>query len=219
VIEYILILLKENPLDKGKGCEKLNHEYIPKDYQAIFLDLEDRNVTVGPVIQKYPLLQLYFRGIFGVNARADIFLYLLWERKGNSNRIAREIYFDQKIVYRILKKWVMAGFIREEALKKETLYFLKSGQDLAGNIKFRGGYVNWCRLFYFFSRLLTFTETEPWADDVYLLSSLFRDIGEEAGVIGRYFNIMVPEANLYKGEDFFPPFASALLKILSKINE
>ena len=42
---------------------------------------------------------------------------------------------------------------------------------------------------------------------------------DEAGVIGRYFNITVPEANLYKGEELFSPFASALLKILNKINE
>ena len=62
-------------------------------------------------------------------------------------------------------------------------------------------------------------ETEPWAEDIYLLSSLFRNIWEEANVIGSYFNIMVPDARLYKGEEFFPPFAATLLKILDKINE
>ena len=147
-----------------------------------------------------------------------IFLYLFLEGKGNSNRIAREIYYDQKIVYRILKKWAASGFIREETGKKETLYFLKTGRDLVRNIKPRGNFVNWCRVFYFFSRLLTFTETAPWAEDRYLLSSLFRDAAEEAGVIGSYFNIALPEGNLYRGEDLFSPFASALLKMLDKIN-
>jgi DNA-binding MarR family transcriptional regulator len=216
-IEFVLGLLKDRV--GGKGLEKINEETIPEDYKSVLLKLEDRNVTAAPVIQKYPLLQLYFRGIFGINARAEIFLYLLLEGKGNSNGIAREIYYDQKIVYRILKRWAAAGFIREETGKKETLYFLKNGRNLAKNIKPRGHYVNWCKVFYLFSRLLTFAHTEPWAEDRYLLSSLFRDVSEEAGVLGRYFDRVFPGGNLYEGEDFFPPFASAVLQILDKIND
>lgn len=216
LIEYISGILKDGCV--SKDLERLNEENISGDYKNVLLSLENRDVTVEPLIQKYPLLQLYFRGIFGVNARTEIFLYLLLEGKGNSNRIAREIYYDQKNVYRILKRWAMAGFLGEETRKKETIYFLKSGRELAGDIKPRGNYINWCRVFYFFSRLLIAAGTEPWAGDTYLLSSLFRDVSEEAGVIGRYFNVPLPEDNLYKGEEFFSPFASALLEILERIN-
>ncbi len=217
LIECICVLLTSNT--PAKVFEKLNEEHIPVDYKNIISRLEDREVTVEPVIQKYPLLQLYFRGIFGINARVEILLYLAFEEKGNSNQIAREIYYDQKIVYRVLKRWTASGFTREEIQKKETLYFLKTGRELAKKIKRRGHYVNWCRVFYFLSRLLTFVSTEPWAEDTYLLSSLFRDVSEEAERIGRYFNIMLLEKNLFKGEDFFSPFAAGLLKMVKKINK
>lgn len=101
----------------------------------------------------------------------------------------------------------------------ETLYFLKNGRELTQNIKTPGHYVNWCRIFYFLSRLLTFASTGPWADDAYLLSSLFRDVSGEAAIIGRYFNILLPENNLFKGENLFAPFTEALFKMLDKINE
>jgi DNA-binding MarR family transcriptional regulator len=199
--------------------EKLDEEHIPVDYKNILSRLEDREVTVEPVIQKYPLLQLYFRGIFGINARAEILLYLAFEEKGNSNQIAREIYYDQKIVYRILKRWTASGFTREEIQKKETLYFLKTGREFVKKIKCRGHYVNWCRVFYFFTRLLTFASTKPWAEDTYLLSSLFRDVSEEAARIGRYFNRMLLKTNLFRGDDLFSPFAAELMKMVKKMNK
>jgi hypothetical protein len=217
LLECIPVLLTAGV--QVKEFEKLDEQSIHWEYKNILLTLEDRGVTTAPVIQKYPLLQLYLRGIFGINARTEIFLFLVFEEKGNSNQIAREIYYDQKIVYRILKKWTASGFTSEEPREKETLYFLKTGRELAKNIKIRGRYVNWCRVFYFLSRLLTFASTEPWANDAYLLSSLFRDVSGEAARIGRYFNILLPENNLFKGENLFSPFAVALFKMLDKINE
>lgn len=217
LIECIPLLLTVGIPEKE--FKKLDDQHIPEDYKNILLTLEDRGVTAAPVVQKYPLLQLYFRGIFGINARTEIFLFLTFEEKGNSNQIAREIYYDQKIVYRILKKWTASGFTSEEPREKETLYFLKTGRELAKNIKIRGRYVNWCRIFYFLSRLLTFASTEPWVNDAYLLSSLFRDVSGEVAIMGRYFNILLPENNLFKGENLFSPFAAALFKILDKMNE
>lgn len=217
LIECILALLTSSTPEKV--FEKLNEDHIPEDCRNILLSLEDRGVTAEPVVQKYPLLQLYFRGIFGINARSEILLFLGFEEKGNSNQIAHEIYYDQKIVYRILKRWTASGFTREETRKKETLYFLKEGRELAKKIKPRGHYVNWCRVFYFLSSLLTFASTEPWSGDTYLFSSLFRDVSGEAAIIGRYFNTMLPEKNLFKGEEFFSSFSAALLKMVKKINE
>ena len=217
LIECIPVLLTAGV--PAKEFEKLDDQHIQGDYKNILLKLEDRGITAAPVVQKYPLLQLYFRGIFGINARTEIFLFLVFEEKGNSNQIAREIYYDQKIVYRILKKWTASGFTSEETRKKETLYFLKNGRELAKNIKTRGRYVNWCRVFYFLSRLLTFASTDPWAEDAYLLSSLFRDVSGDAAIIGRYFNILLPENNLFKGDNLFSPFTEALFKMLDKINE
>ncbi|MCP4157558.1 MAG: hypothetical protein GY757_58145 [bacterium] len=42
---------------------------------------------------------------------------------------------------------------------------------------------------------------------------------EEAKGIAGYFDIVPPQEGLYKGEEFFAPFASMLLKILEVINK
>ena len=60
-------------------------------------------------------------GFFGINARADVCLYLLANRHGSSNGIAREIGFDQKVVYRILERWVEAGVVDKEPRRHYVL--------------------------------------------------------------------------------------------------
>ncbi|MCK4766493.1 MAG: hypothetical protein KAW12_30135 [Candidatus Aminicenantes bacterium] len=228
LFECILMILKDGAV--SKKFVDANDRHIPRDYKDILLTLENRGIAVEPVIQKSSLLQLHFRGIFGINARAEILLYLLLEGKGNSNQIAREIFYDQKIVFKILKRWTASGFVEEEKGGKENLYFLKSGrpvkyiknsapapyifQDI--NIKEGGKYINWTRFFYFFSRLLVFSTIEPWSEDRYLLSSVFRDMAGDAALIARYFDVSMPVCDLYKGEEFFSPFVSGLFKILKQ---
>lgn len=77
--------------------------------------------------RKPPLLQLYLRGVFGVNARAELILFLLAAGEGNSNQIARETCYDQKNVYVILERWAEAGFVGREKRGKQNLYSLKPG--------------------------------------------------------------------------------------------
>ncbi|MCK4526541.1 hypothetical protein KAW18_04150 [candidate division WOR-3 bacterium] len=211
--------------NREKSLETLNDaqilENLTDEYRNIFKQSEIRGVATAPKIQKPCLLQLHLRGIFGINARAEILMYFLSSKEGNSNQIAKEIYFDQKIVYRILERWAEAGFVGKEERGKEGIYFLKSCNELSGMLNLRNiyKYINWGRTFYFFSRLLTVLHTEPYSEDEYILSSLFRDLFDEAKVIGRYVNVLFPDAGLYKGASFFSPFASTILEIVEKIEK
>lgn len=170
-------------------------------------------VLTPPRLRKPPLLQLLLRGIFGVNARAELILFLLAAGKGNSNQIARESHYDQKNIYVILERWAEAGFVDKEKLGKQNLYSLKPGiksfLPAAIDLKFW----RWEPLFLTFGRLFIAVHAEPWRTDSYLLSSLFRELHGEISPVARMAGIALPELALHPGEELFAPMAGALPKI------
>ena len=184
--------------------------------QGVFEESQAKSRVTEPNIQKPCLLPLYLRGVFGVNARVEVLLYLLLRHEGNSNQIAKEVYFDQKIVYRILERWTKAGLVEKEEGKK---YLLKNEQGFIKMLKLENvlHYINWVRTFLFFARILNALHTKPWSEDEYLLSSFFRDILGEAKIVGRSVDVSFPDGNLYKGSEYLHPFTTEVMKLLRKI--
>ncbi|MDP8262202.1 MAG: hypothetical protein P9M13_02740 [Candidatus Ancaeobacter aquaticus] len=191
---------------------------FPEEYSQTIRNMVLKNSVVEPQVKKNASMQLHLRCIFGVNARVEILLYLMTIKEGNSNRIAKEIFYNQKIVYRILESWSGAGFLARQRKKRETLYLLQDGSMFVKSIsdveKFH--YINWGEFFTFFDNLLLVLDAEPWSSDAYLVSSSFRNVIEEAIITGRYFDITYPDIKLYQGDSFFHPFASKTLDILTK---
>jgi len=215
--------LVENTIKKRKKDdfqkiqEQLNHYNVSLEYQEILEKFQMRKVTTEPEIQKPPLLQLLLRGFFGVNARAEVLLYLLYEKEGSSNQIGKTVQFDQKIVYRILEKWTDSGFIVKESGRK----YILAEPDLFSNF-LRGAddsvnYLDWIKTFHALARIMKAIHTEKWQSDSYLLSSFFRHIAEEIKRIARYLNMTFPESSLYKGEEYLSPFMEAMRNILSQL--
>jgi hypothetical protein len=166
-----------------------------------------------PRLRKPALLQLFLRGIFGVNARAELGLYLLAVGEGNSNQIARETHYDQKNVYVILERWAEAGFVAREKQGRQNLYSLQPGGALFWPAPTDGKFWRWEPFFRSFGRLFAAAHAAPWRSDAYLLSSLFR---AEHGVIipfARAAGIALPDPQLFSGERFFAPMAVALPRI------
>jgi len=176
----------------------------------------DGSVVMPPRLKKPSLRQLYLRGIFGVNARAEIYLYLSLEGKGNSTRIAKEIHYDQRNVYRILERWTDAGLAMRENRPKENLYSLAPDHLLRHMEAVTDPFWRWQKFFLLFSRLSAASSILPWAEDAYLFSSLFRDLYPDASAIASAAGISLPDPNLYAGQEFFSPLAEALLKILDR---
>lgn len=174
----------------------------------------DGSVVTPPRLKKPSLGQLCLRGIFGVNARAEIYLYLSLEGKGNSTQIARKISTDQKNVYRILERWAETGLVVRESRLKENLYSLAPHQRLWRPESENRPFWSWKDLFLLFSRLSAASSIHPWAEDVYLFSSLFRDLHPNASVIASSANFSLPDPSLHAGSAYFSPFAEALLKFL-----
>jgi len=170
-------------------------------------------VLTPPRLRKPPLLQLLLRGIFGVNARAELILFLLAAGKGNSNQIARESHYDQKNIYVILERWAEAGFVDKEKLGKQNLYSLKQGFAFLLPAEIELKFWRWEPLFSTFGRLFIALHAEPWSTDPYLLSSLFRELHGGISPLARMAGIALPELALYPGEELFVPMAEALPKI------
>ncbi len=166
-----------------------------------------------PRLRKPPLLQLFLRGIFGVNARAELMLFLLAEGEGNSNQIARETHYDQKNVYIILERWAGAGFIGREKRGKQNLYELKPESKAFLPAEIGNTFWRWEPLFRSFGRLFVAVHSEPWRTDAYLLSSLFRSLHRDVSPLAKAAGIVLPDPDLLPGEDLFAPMAGALARI------
>jgi len=190
-----------------------NGEILDK-YQKFFKKFRKRGIIADFAIKKPMLLQLRLRKLFGMNARAEIMIYLLSKESGNSLSISREIFYDQKIVYRILEDWVKAGITEKRKGKDYYITRRKEWLKLL-DLQKMPVYINFAKVFAVFTHIIKNLSVEP--DNRYMASSLFKDIYEEIKPVMEYLNIKVPEPDLYKGEEYFAPFAEGLLKISKKI--
>ncbi len=185
-------------------------------YKEIFQMAHGRGTAVEPNLQHPCLLQLYFRGVFGINARAEIFLYLLLQKQGNSSNIAKEIGFDQKIVYRIIEKWTKAGLVEKTEGRN---YQLSNKSKLETIVPYSSlpRYINWINAFPLLVKILAMIDTEPFSKDKYVLSSFFRDILPDARVLARSVDLSFSDDRLHQGVNYFEVFSSEMLDVLGQI--
>ncbi len=187
-----------------------------KKYEEIFSAFQIKGVVTEPKVQQPSLLQLLLRSVFGVDARVEVLIYLLLNPGGNSNSIAREVFYDQKNVYRILGRWAKAGVVTKVAGKKIGDYYLERESEWLNvlGLKEKPGYLNWVRTFLVLDQLAKALSASPWSDDEYLLSSLFRELLQEVRLIGKPLKVRVPEPDSYPGAQYLEPFGRAVLDIL-----
>jgi hypothetical protein len=190
-----------------------------KEYENVFNNFKVRNVVTEPKPRDPSMLQILLRGFFGIDAHVETFIYLLVNDSGNSNFIAKEIFYNQKNVYSILERWANARVVTKVSGNKAASYCLNRRKELltAVGLKLIPRYINWTRVFTMLDRLAVTLSTPPWSEDEYLLSSFFRDLFNQAKSIGRLLNVKVPEPTSYSGKQYFSPFASMILKILRQL--
>ena len=203
--------------DSKKIQEKAAPYNLPREYKQVLEKFQVRRVVTEPEVQKPSLLQLLLRGFFGVNARAEVLLYLLYLKEGSSNQIAKIVQFDQKIVYRILEKWTAAGFIDKESGRKYILSNQVLFSNLLNRINSSVNYLDWINTFQVLARIQKALNTGPWQSDAYLLSSFFRHISRDMKRIARLVDLSFSESDLFKGEEYLSPFIKDLMNLLKKI--
>jgi hypothetical protein len=197
-----------------------SEEDVVKEYETFFDTFKVRGVTTEPKLQQPPLIQLLLRNIFGVDARTEILIYLLTNASGNSNSIAKEIYYNQKNIYTILEKWSRSQIVTKISEQKIPRYSINRKKELlhALGLKEIPNYLNWTRTFLFLSRLAKALSVPPWSEDEYLLSSLFRDLFEESKLVWKSLNLNIPEPVQYPGKRYFFPYVSGILRLLKRLS-
>lgn len=189
---------------------------IDNQYHEILREYSKRGVVQKITLNNNQLLQLKLRSIFGVNARSDIILYLLAERKQNANRIAKEIYYDQKIVHRVLKNWEMSDFVRRERAGNEILYSLNEKsifKDL-NKVKNRE-FINQPLVFFTLGRIISIIHAPEFQEDPYLISSQLRSFYKDIIKVSNITNLKLEKEVYFPGEELFYYLQKKIIKIFS----
>ena len=169
--------------------------------------------AVSPEPSGPAVAQVNLRRLFGVNARADILLYLLAGGSGSSAGIARAVWFDQKAVYRILESWAETGACTRPGSHSADGYRLVRTDEWAQLIGLDEPvkWVDWAEGLFPLLLVHHATSTPPWAEDRYLLSSLLRDLHDRLAATGRAWGGRFPNHGGHPGEVIFEPVAMAVL--------
>ena len=191
-----------------------------KEYKSVFNNFKVRDIVTEPKLRDPALLQILLRGFFGIDAHVETLIYLLVNDGGNSNFIAREIFYNQRNIYSILERWTEVQIVIKISGTKAASYYLIRKKELLSAFGLKGmpRYLNWSKTFIVLDRLAMIISTPPWSEDEYLLSSLFRDLSTEVKSIGRVLDIKVPDPASYLGKKYFGPFALGVLKILKQLS-
>jgi hypothetical protein len=204
--------------EKGPGKQEFGKTSATR-YEEFFNKFQMRNIVTDVVPQRPSLLQLRLRGILGIDARVEVLGFLLTNESGNSNAIAKEIFYDQKSVYIILEKWHKVGFLAKDKGPKIVTFTLEKRTEWLDLLGLREipPYLNWVQVFHFLGQIMKAISVSPWSEDEYMLSSLFRDLLDEAKHMRKYVHVSVPEPNQYPGSRYFFPFATAILDIIERL--
>ncbi len=183
------------------------------------VDLAPRGVVTDPPLQKPALLQLKLRGLFGIDAKAEVLMYFLGNQGGNSNSIARELFFDQKNIYRVLENWRRSGILTGIKGARIGSFSLERKSAWLGTLEVKTAplYFPWARSFHFLNRVFSALSQTPWSENEYALSSLFRDILNEAKKAGIFIKVGFPDPAQYAGEEYFHPFAEKIMELLTRL--
>jgi len=211
VLESYLIFLK-TPSPRNAD-DPDNRNAGRSEHSDLIADFKARGIVVEPDVNLPWLQQLYLRSLFGVDARAEMFLYFLAGMKGNSNLISKEIYLEQKNLYRIIKQWVQAGILEESTggdfILRDRNTWIKTLKVLK-----LPKYVSWARIYLFLDRLVLHLSAPALQEDTYLLSSFFRDISMEGRYLASVTSMDLPQEKSFPGKSYFEPFAAAILKMV-----
>jgi hypothetical protein len=173
-----------------------------------------RKKAMRPVVTQPVLLQLQLRALFGMDVRADVFGYLLFNKHGNSSSIARALYVDQKRVYNVLERWNSAGVVR----RAPGGYSLVPDAVPAAvaEARDRTEWQNWTATYLALGRLHESLTTAA-TDDRYVMSSLVRDVGAEIRQQAAGVGISVASADRYPGAAYVEPFAEGVMAWLGRL--
>lgn len=162
------------------------------------------------------------RALWGVNARAEIMLYLLTHESGHPHGIARETYFFQKTIQDALVDMAKSGVVYISQRGREKHYRIKREQwfNLLNNQVYNPEWCTWAPLFSVFDQIWHLINHEKFlnSDSLAQSSELRQSMKKNRQRIEKSgFGRVLSNEDLYLGEDYIPVFisdVSGLLKVI-----
>jgi hypothetical protein len=204
------------PVKPGDLREAARSARENNDYDEFFRAFQSQDESGEPDIQRPPLLQLLLRGVFGIDARAEVLIYFLCHESGNSNSIARELFYDQKAVYRIIERWKASGIVETVPGGKIGNCSLKKEEAWTRALGFSGNtdYFNWVRFYFLCATVLGGLSSERIAGDQHLACSFFKGLYEDVRAVAVPLNVEIGHPRFFPGEEFSPVFISAMMRVI-----
>jgi hypothetical protein len=195
-------LIDENEANVFRQIIKYRHSYekareiirneLKTDKNDAFTNRENtfepRNIVTKPAFSDLSVLHLLLRSFNGTDTRADVLMYMLLNEEGNSYSIAKDIYHDQKNVYRILEQWTSAGIVNKIDGPKKNRYSLNRKEDWLSALSRVGTkdiirQINWVSVFLLYATIAKALVSDPWGNDDYLMTSLLNDLENEIKIV------------------------------------
>ena len=191
------------------------------DYGFSRGQIKPRN-QITPLKYSKNALILKLRGLFGLNAKAEIITHLLTHETAHPSLIARETYFSQKTIQDAMVEMATAGFISSKQTGREKQYWLNK-KDWEALLKIETENLQWFLYPPFLSALETIwiklNETKFEDLNDLLLSSELRSLIteikpklERAGL-----QQFISDDKNHKTEQYIPVFISDINNILNHI--
>jgi hypothetical protein len=222
---------------KKKKEEKIQNLFVAKDlvpvpvvgkFDPVFLrwGFRRNEVNLRKRIQKIDFekpcnLLLKLRSFFGVNARADIYAFLLFSEGDNSLQISQKVHFNQRNVYQVLNDLHKSGLVEKKSIGKRSLYTIDHSSWINFfRIEVQLSYIIWSKVFSALSYLYEKMIYQPERfEDSYLASSEFREISEKFIPEIETSGLRVQSSHLEKltGESYTPQFIDYVRNILNQL--
>ena len=166
-------------------------------------------------------LLLKLRSFFGVNARADIYGFLLFSEGDNSLQISQKVHFNQRNVYQVLNDMHKSGLVEKKSIGKRNLYKVDHSRGINFfRIEIELSYIIWAKVFSVLSYLYKSMIYQPEKfEDTYIASSEFRKISEKLIADIETSGLKVQSNHLEKltGESYTPQFIDYVKNILHQL--
>lgn len=186
------------------------------EYREFFQTFQIQGLAGEMNILQPSLVQLTLRGVFGIDARAEVLIYLLSHESGNSNSIARELFYDQKAVYRIIERWKASGVVETVPVGRTGNVSLKKEEAWMWLLGYAGkaDYYNWIRFYLLSAVVLRALSGDGDRPDADLTISTFKSLYEDVRSVARPLNIDVPDPRFLRGDEYIQAFMSTMTRIL-----
>ncbi len=190
--DRVVHFCKKKKSEEGIQDLFMSKNYLPipilGKFDPIFLrwGFKREEVKLRKRIQKIDFekpcnLLLKMRSFFGVNARADICVFLLFSGGDNSLQISQKIHFNQRNVYQVLNDLHRSGLVEKRSIGKRSLYAIDHDNWFRFfTVEYKIKYIMWAKVFSGLSFLYKEMINKPEIfEDTYLASSEFRKISEK----------------------------------------